>query len=123
MILQGINDFFSFNTFDFMVMWHQIWLGITNITRQENLQPLHGLLFLSSSKGSFILHRQDSTYHDLCYAGCEVLVIFVTLANVLSIAIITILFIYLLCLYICLYILVFPQYILKLFQLIKSASN
>ena len=69
-------NFFSFNTFDFMVMWHQIWLGITNITRQENLQPLHGLLFLSSSKGSFILHRQDSTYHDLCYAGCEVLVMF-----------------------------------------------
>ena len=33
--------------------------------RENPLQPLHGLLFPISSKGSF--HRQDSTYHDLCY--------------------------------------------------------
>ena len=36
------------------------------------LLPLHGLLFLISSKGSFIctFHRQDSTYHGLWYTNC-----------------------------------------------------
>ena len=39
----------------------------------ENPLPPHGLLFLISSKGSFIFHRQDTTYHGLCYTSCGAL--------------------------------------------------
>ena len=37
----------------------------------EKGNPLlpHGLLFPISSKGSFICHRQDNTYHGLCYTS------------------------------------------------------
>ena len=37
----------------------------------ERGNPLlpHGLLFPINSKGSFISHRQDSTYHSLCYTS------------------------------------------------------
>ena len=37
--------------------------------RGNPLPPLHGLLFSIISKGYFIctIHRQDGTYHDLCY--------------------------------------------------------
>ena len=37
--------------------------------------PLHGLLFPISNKGSFILtsHKQDSKYHCLCYTSRGVL--------------------------------------------------
>ena len=36
-----------------------------------NPLPPHGLLFPINSKGSFIwtIHRQDSTYHGLCYTS------------------------------------------------------
>ena len=34
-----------------------------------NLLPPHGLLFPISSKGSFICHTQDNTYHSLCYTS------------------------------------------------------
>ena len=42
-----------------------------NISR--NPLPPHGLLFPISSKGSFNAptHRQDSTYHSLCYTSRE----------------------------------------------------
>ena len=47
----------------------------------EKGNPLlpHRLLFPISSKGSFVLlyapsHRQDSTYHGLCYTSCGALV-------------------------------------------------
>ena len=33
------------------------------------LQPLHGLLILISSKGSFISHKQYSINHSLCYTS------------------------------------------------------
>ena len=38
--------------------------------RGNPLHP-HGLLFLISSKGSFTAssHRQDNTYHGLCYTS------------------------------------------------------
>ena len=36
--------------------------------RGNQLLP-HGLPFPINSKGSFISHRQDSTYHDLCYTS------------------------------------------------------
>ena len=35
----------------------------------ENALPPNGLLFPIHSKGSFIFHRQDSTYHGLCYTS------------------------------------------------------
>ena len=41
-------------------------------SEKGNPLPPPGLLFLISSKGSFICtipHRQDSTYHGLCYTG------------------------------------------------------
>ena len=43
--------------------------------RGNSLPPLHGLLFLISSKGSLYAqsHKQDSTYHGLCYASCGAL--------------------------------------------------
>ena len=40
--------------------------------RGNMLSSLHGLLFPISSKGSLLYapsHRQDSTYHNLCYIG------------------------------------------------------
>ena len=38
--------------------------------RGNPLLSLYGLLFLISSKGYFyMLHRQDSTYHSLCYTS------------------------------------------------------
>ena len=36
--------------------------------RGNHLLP-HRLFFLINSKGSFICHRQDSTYHGLCYTS------------------------------------------------------
>ena len=38
-------------------------------SERGNLLPPHGLLFLISSMGSFIciIHRQNNTYHSLCY--------------------------------------------------------
>ena len=36
-------------------------------SERGNPLPPHGLLFLINSKGSFISHREDSTYHGLCY--------------------------------------------------------
>ena len=39
-------------------------------SERGNPLPPHGLLFPISSKGSFIcMHRQDSTYHSLCYTS------------------------------------------------------
>ena len=40
-------------------------------SERGNLLPPHGLLFSINSKGSFIctIHRQDSTYHSLCYTS------------------------------------------------------
>ena len=38
-------------------------------SERGNALPPHGLLFPINSKGSFISHRQDSTYHDLCYTS------------------------------------------------------
>ena len=40
-------------------------------SKRGNLLPPHGLLFPISSKGSFmcIIHRQDNTYHSLCYTS------------------------------------------------------
>ena len=40
-------------------------------SKRGNPLPPHGLLFPMNSKGSFILHphRQDSTYHGLCYTS------------------------------------------------------
>ena len=35
----------------------------------ENPLPPHELLFPISSKGSFISHRQNNTYHGLCYTS------------------------------------------------------
>ena len=38
--------------------------------RGNLLPPLHGLLFPISSKGSYARsHKQDSTYHGLCYGS------------------------------------------------------
>ena len=39
--------------------------------KRENPLSLHELLFLISSKGSFICttHRQESTYYGLCYTS------------------------------------------------------
>ena len=64
------ND--ELNTFD-------LWLyGVRHMVKDHsdnergNLFPPHGLLFPISSKGSFILityHRQDNTYHSLCYTS------------------------------------------------------
>ena len=48
----------------------------SNSERGNLLPPLHGLLFLISSMGSFIyasLHRQDSTFHGLCYTSSGIL--------------------------------------------------
>ena len=43
--------------------------------RGNPLLPQHGLHFLISSKVSLYepSHRQDSTYHDLCYTSCGAL--------------------------------------------------
>ena len=38
-------------------------------SERGNPLPPHGLLFPISSNGSFISHRQDSTYHSLCYTS------------------------------------------------------
>ena len=40
-------------------------------SERGNPLPPHGLLFTFNSKGSFIctIHRQDSTYHSLCYTS------------------------------------------------------
>ena len=38
-------------------------------SERENLLQPHGLLLPINSKGSFISHRQDSTYHGLCYTS------------------------------------------------------
>ena len=38
----------------------------------SGLEPFHGLIFLISSKGSF-MYRQDSTHHSLCYTCREAL--------------------------------------------------
>ena len=40
-------------------------------SERENRLPPHGLLFSINSKGSFICtsHRQDNTYHGLCYTS------------------------------------------------------
>ena len=40
-------------------------------SERGNSLPPHGLLFLISSKGSFIApsHKQDNTYHSLCYTS------------------------------------------------------
>ena len=51
---------------------------VKNHSDSERGNPLltHGLIFLISNKGSFIYassHRQDSTYHSLCYTSCGAL--------------------------------------------------
>ena len=41
-------------------------------SERGNPLPPHGLLFQINSKGSFLYapsHRQDSTYHSLCYTS------------------------------------------------------
>ena len=40
-------------------------------SERGNPLPLHGLLFPIKSKGSFIctIHRENSTYHGLCYTS------------------------------------------------------
>ena len=38
-------------------------------SEKGNPQPPHRLLLSINSKGSFISHRQDNTYHGLCYTG------------------------------------------------------
>ena len=38
-----------------------------------NLLLPHWLFFPISSKDSFISHRQDNTYHSLCYTSCGAL--------------------------------------------------
>ena len=38
-------------------------------TEKGDLLPPHGLLFSIKNKGSLISHRQDSTYHSLCYTS------------------------------------------------------
>ena len=38
-------------------------------SERGNPLPQHGLLFSINSKGSFISHRQDNTYHGLCYTS------------------------------------------------------
>ena len=52
-------------------------------SERVNLLPPHGILFLISSKGSFISHRQNNTYHGLCYArrGCEMQLCYRVSAN------------------------------------------
>ena len=70
----------------FHLMTHSthLWLyGIRHIAKNHSdsesgnpLPPLHGQLFVISSKGSFIctIHpRQDSTYHGLCSTSREAL--------------------------------------------------
>ena len=56
-----------------------LWLnGVRHMIKDQldsergNLLPQHGLLFLISSMGCFIciIHRQNSTYHGLCYNIC-----------------------------------------------------
>ena len=45
-------------------------------SERGNPLPPHGLLFPISSKGSCLYapsHRQDSTYHSLCYTSCGAL--------------------------------------------------
>ena len=44
--------------------------------REENLLPPHGLLFLINSKVFLYApsHRQDSTYHGICYTSRGALV-------------------------------------------------
>ena len=45
-------------------------------SEKGNPLPPHGLLFPISSKGSFKYapsHRQNSTYHGLCYTSCGAL--------------------------------------------------
>ena len=42
-------------------------------SKRENLVPLHGLLFPINSNNQQLYapsHRQDSTYHSLCYTSC-----------------------------------------------------
>ena len=38
----------------------------SNGEKENPLPPMHGLLFQISSKGSFTLYLQDSTYQGLC---------------------------------------------------------
>ena len=65
---------------------HYIFLWLYNVKhmvkdhsdyeRENLLLPLHGLLFLISSKGAFISTiptDRTSTYHSLCYTSCKVL--------------------------------------------------
>ena len=55
-------------------MASDIWLRTIRIMRKE-IRCHHRLLFLINSKGSFIctIHRQDCTYHGLCYTSRGVL--------------------------------------------------
>ena len=55
------------------VIWHQTY-GFKDHSDSEKGNPLppHRLLLLIKSKGSFIYipsHRQDNTYHGLCYTS------------------------------------------------------
>ena len=47
----------------------------SNRERGNLLPPPHGLLFVISSKGSFICtsHRQESIHHYICYISCRAL--------------------------------------------------
>ena len=56
--------------------------GVTHMVKDHsdsergNLLRPHGLLFLTSSKGSFICassHRKNNTHHGLCYTSCGAL--------------------------------------------------
>ena len=61
------ND--ALNTF--YLRLHGIRHMVKDHSDSERGNPLlpHGLLFPISSKGSFISHRQDNTYHGLCYTS------------------------------------------------------
>ena len=52
----ALNTFYSYMTGDICLM-------TTNIMRRNPLLPLHGLLFLISSKGSFICTIPQTGYH------------------------------------------------------------
>ena len=69
---EGRKEMFLFK--DTLNTFHLRLYGVRHMVKDHSdserghLQPPHGLLFLISSKGSFIC-RQGNTYHGLCYTS------------------------------------------------------
>ena len=72
---EGRKEMFYFTTHSthFILRLYGVGYMVKDHSDSERGNPLppHGLLFPINSKGSFISpsHREDSTYHDLCYTS------------------------------------------------------